>query len=114
MFAHGETVTRIRAALVEDPYSTEDTLLDWTDAPEVDIPNVAVEPRPSSEPVQDARNSVVSGFTLYMKTGGDLTPLDRVRVRGVVYDIDGEIADWRSPYSGSRPGLVVQTKRVAG
>lgn len=114
MFTRGETIQRVRAALVLDPYSQEVIDLDWDNATDTDILNVAAEPRPSSEPVQDARNSVVSGFTLYMTTGVDLTPVDRVRVRGVVYDIDGDVGDWRSPYSGSRPGLVVQTKRVAG
>lgn len=114
MFTRGETIFRIRAITITDPYSGEETGKSWDGASETPIANVAVEPRPSTEPVQDARNAVVSGFTLYMKTGTDLTPADRVRVRGVVYDIDGEVADWRNPYTGSRPGLVVQTKRVAG
>lgn len=114
MFTSGETITRIRGIAVLDPYSNEETGLSWESAPETPIPNVGVEPRPSTEPVQDARNAVTSGYTLYMKTGVDLTPADKVRIRGTVYDIDGEVADWRSPYSGSRPGLVVQTKKVDG
>lgn len=114
MFTRGETITRIRAAATLDPYSEEATGLDWDAAIETDIPNVALEPRPSSEPVQDARNAVVSGYTIYARSGTDLKPIDRVRVRGEVYEIDGDTADWRNPYSGTRPGVVIQTKRVAG
>lgn len=114
MFTRGETVQRVRGIPVFDPYSDEVTDLSWAGAPEVDVPNVAVEPRPSSEPVQDARNSVVSGYTLYMRTGVDITHADRVRVRGVVLEVDGDVADWRNPYTGTRAGIVVQTKVVNG
>lgn len=110
----GETVTRVRAASVVDPYSQESTGADWSNTSTLDIDGVAVEPRPSSEPTQDARNSVVSGFTLYMEPGSDVLAGDRVTVRGVLYDVDGAPADWRSPFDGSNPGLVVQTKVVTG
>lgn len=114
MFTRGETVVRIRRVPVLDPYSQEVTGYTWDGAPETPILNVAVEPRPSTEPLQDARNAVVSGFTLYMKSGNDVQPTDRIGVRGVVYDVDGETAEWRNPYTGTLAGLVVQTKKVAG
>lgn len=114
MFTRGETITRIRAGVVLDPYSNEETGLDWDAVIETDIANVALEPRPSSEPVQDARNAVTSGFTLYAWRAVDLTPADKVRMRGVVYDIDGEPADWRNPYSGRLVGTIIQTKAVDG
>jgi hypothetical protein len=64
--------------------------------------------------VQDARNAVVSAFTLYGPQDPDLTPQDRVRVRGEVYDVDGEVANWTNPFTGLEAGSVVQTKRVEG
>jgi hypothetical protein len=73
-----------------------------------------VEPRPSAEPVQDARNAVTSGFTLYMPTGTTITATNRVRVRGAVYDVLGEPAEWRSPFTGWAPGVVVQVEKVEG
>ncbi len=114
MFAFGETVTRLRATPILDPYSNEVTGTDWATPDELDIAHVAVEPRPSSEPVQDARNAVVSGYTLYPPYACDISPADRVRVRGEVFQVEGDRADWRSPYTGWTPGSVVQTKRVDG
>jgi hypothetical protein len=78
----------------------------------VTVDGVLCEPRPSGEPVQDARNAVTSGWTLYMPAGVTITPQSRVRVRGLVYDVLGEAADWR--LGSWRPGLVVQCERTAG
>ena len=112
---HGETVTRLRGTPVVDPYSGQPTGLAWVTPAELAIPGVGVEPRPSGEPVADARNATTSGFTLYgIPAGTDITPADRMRVRGVVYDVDGDPATWRNPYTGWAPGYVVQTKRTAG
>ena len=115
-FAHGESVTRLRGTPVLDPYSGEPTGIEWDTPPgQLVIPGVGVEPRPSGEPTQDARNSTTSGFTLYgIPSGTDITPADRMRIRGVDYDVDGGAADWRNPFTGWAPGLVVQTKRVVG
>lgn len=114
MFPHGETVTVLAGTPVVDPYSGEETGTDWDAPTSVDVTGVAVEPRPSGEPVQDARNAVTSGFTLYFPAGSVVTAANRVRVRGHVYSVIGEPADWRSPYTGWAPGIVVQVGRVEG
>lgn len=111
---YGERVTRLRPARTIDPYSQELTGFDWDAADELDIEGVAIEPRPSSEPVQDARNAVTSGFTLYAPPDADVLPGDRVLVRDVTYDVEGEPAHWRNPFNGSTPGVVIQTKAVNG
>lgn len=113
MFPHGETVTIQTAGTVTDPYSGE-SAPSWDDPTEVDVPGVAVEPRPSSEPVENARNSVTSGFTLYLPAGTAITAQNRVIVRGGTYDVLGDPADWRSPFTGWAPGLVVQVGRTEG
>lgn len=105
----GETVTRIRAGAVVDPYS-EETQPTWDEAKvsKLDIETLAPpEPRPSSEPVQDARNAVTSGWTLYLPAGADVTALDRMRVRGVDYPVQGEPGAWAK-------GLVVQAFGTVG
>lgn len=103
-----ETVVRLRAGAVADPYSNE-TTEDWSAPVELSITTlVPVEPRPSSEPVQDARNSVTSGFTLYLPEGSDVTAKDRMRVRGEVYQVLGDPARWLGA------GLVVQVGRTKG
>ena len=107
----GETVQVLSAGASTDPYSGE-PVADWSSPTEAPVEGVLCEPRPSGEPVQDARNAVTSGWTLYMPAGAVVTPQNRVRVRGVVYDVLGEPADWRlGPW---RPGLVVQCERTAG
>jgi len=113
----GETVIVLTGTPILDAYSGLPTGTDWTTPPtEVPVDNVLCEPRPSSEPVQDARNSTTSGWTLYLQSGMPagtmITPANRVRVRGLDYDVLGEAADWR--LGSWRPGLVVQTSRTAG
>jgi len=108
----GETVLVLTGTPVTDPYSGETTGTDWATPTQVSVDNVLCEPRPSSEPVQDARNSVTSGYTAYMPAGTVITPTNRVKVRGIDYDVLGEAADWR--LGAWRPGIVVQLQRVAG
>ena len=100
-----ETVVRLRAATVTDTYSQDP----WETPSELSIRTLApAEPRPSGEPVQDARNAIVSGFTLYLPEGSDVTSRDRVRVRGRVYNVLGEPAVWTGA------GVVVQTEAQEG
>lgn len=113
MLSGGETVVILTATAVTDPYSGTPVGLSWATPGEVSVADVLCEPRPSGEPVQDARNAVTSGFTLYFQTVPAVlpTPANRVRVRGLDYRILGEPADWRF---GSFRGLVVQCERTSG
>lgn len=89
-----ETVTVLSAGSVTDPYSNQPSE-DWSNPIERDVTTIApLEPRPSQEPVQDARNAVVSGWTLYLPAGDQISRKDRVRIRGKVYPVQGEPADW--------------------
>lgn len=109
-FAHGETVTRLRAPLVTDPYSDDTTERDWDNATELDINGCGVADGGSTEPLQDARNAADSDFDVFMPTGTDVAATDRLRIRGLVCDVAGRPFDWRSPFTGWEPGLVVQAK----
>lgn len=113
MFAHGETVAVLTAGTVADPYSGDD-VASWETSTSVNVPGVGVEPRPSQEPTQDARNAVVSGFTLYFPPDTQVSAANKVRVRGNVYDVIGDPADWRNPFTGWTPGIVVQVGRTEG
>ena len=102
-----ETVTRLRASTTTDEYHND--LEDWSSPLELDIVTLApAEPRPSSEPAQDSRNAVVSGWTLYLPEGSDVTAQDRIRVRGQVYPVQGQPADWMGA------GMVVQAFGTVG
>lgn len=101
-----EVVTRIRGAVAADPYSDDAGTPAVAD---LDITTLApAEPRPSGEPVQDARNAITSGWTLYLPVGADVTGRDQMKVRGVVHDVLGDPADWLGV------GVVVQCERTEG
>ena len=111
---HGETVTRLRAASVLDPYSNELTDLNWDDLDELDIVGVAVEPSASAETVEGGSERLTIDFTLYLPFQADIDPLDRIVVRGETCTVEGARLDWRNPYTGSEPGSVLKYRRMAG
>ena len=114
MFPFGETVTILTAGMEEDPYS-DDLVSSWDWTPtELEVAGVGVEPRPSGEPTQEARNATTSGFTLYLPAGTEIGPQNRVVVRGGTYEVLGEPAEWVNPFTGWAPGIVVQVERVEG
>lgn len=101
-----EVVIRLRPAVAADPYSGEPGA---PAAPDLPITTLApAEPRPSGEPLQDARNQVTSGWTLYLPAGSDVTRLDLMRVRGTDHKVLGDPADWLGA------GIVVQCERQEG
>lgn len=119
MFPFGESVTVLTGSPVVDPYSGEATSLSWDAPAELLVEPVAIAPRESDEPREDARTSRVVGLTLFMPADAAVTEQDRIRVEsgpyaGRVLEVDGLPASWASPYSGWRPGVVVQTRQVEG
>lgn len=59
-------------------------------------------PKNPSEPVEVGRNAVLTGGTVYVRdlaAPPDVMPTDRARIRGVDYEIDGEIGVWQRSVS---------------
>lgn len=55
-------------------------------------------PNNPAEPVEVGRNAVITGGTVYVRdlaSPPDVLPTDRAVIRGVTYEIDGEIGVWR-------------------
>lgn len=115
MMPHGVIVTRLRAAVREDPRNPENTFHDW-DAPDaVDIPSCAIAPRLTPEAATAGRTSVVDGFTVYMPADVDIRATDRIRFAdGIVRKIDGEPARWHNPFTGLDAGVEVNVEGVTG
>lgn len=65
MFAHGESVTRLRAATLTDPYSGESVGADWSTPAVLEIDGCGFNPGGSTEPLQDARNAVITRPEVY-------------------------------------------------
>lgn len=114
-YPYGETVTRLRAVAVVDPYSGEATGEDWTTPDTLDIPGCAFDPGGSSEPLDVGRASVVTQPTLYHpSTDLDVTAQDRIEVRGRTWQVDGDPAVYRNPYTGWEAGTAIRLKAVEG
>lgn len=107
-----ETVTILRGASATDRY--RNPVVDWANPTRTDVDALAVAPTSATEDIAAGRDATVTTFDLYLPATTDLRPTDRVEVRGAVYDVDGEPADWRHPRSGRRPGLVATVRRVDG
>lgn len=63
----------------------------------------------------DKRSTTITGLGLLFRTEcpPELAHTCRVVARGETWEVDGDIADWRSPW-GWRPGHTVNLKRVTG
>lgn len=113
-FAYGETVVRQRAATSVDPYSSVPRP-DWTlPTADLDIAGCAVWQESSTEPLQDARDEVVTFTMVALPTGSDVLEHDRLVIRGALFDVFGDPFDWQSPFTGWRPGLVARCRKVEG
>lgn len=118
----GETVVRIRRTPVlgpgGKPVRDERGQPAYTEQ-ETDVPGCVVAPRQESPPVggseQQARDTVITGWTVYAPSGSDFGTTDRVRIRGEVCDITGEPGDWgRSPFTGLAGPVQFAADRVTG
>ena len=108
----GRTVTRLR---------NEQTGVDRYNNPvystvEADIPGALFDPGSSGETVTVGRAVLTSTPTLYwLREWPDLVAGDRVRVDGVVYEVEGRPAAWTDDLSGTDlGGLVVTLRAVSG
>lgn len=112
-FPHGETVTRLRGTPVIDPYSEEATGLNWDGPASLEL-LCGVADGGSIEPSQDARDSVASDFDVLAPYGADVTPADRLVVRGLTCEVVGRPFAWLNPLTGWTAGTLVRAKIVEG
>ncbi|MEU7609548.1 hypothetical protein [Micromonospora sp. NPDC049204] len=109
-FAYGETATVLRAPLTDAPYGNQQR--DWGNATSTLLLGWGFAPRTSDEDTATGSEGVIVGLTGFGPPGSDVLPTDRMEVRGVVYEVVGEVGEWRSPLTGWRPGVEVALRRV--
>lgn len=108
---YGETVTRIRRQKTGEDRDNEPIYSDTETA----VSGAGVAWGPSEEPLLIAGNPVTVDATLYFwESSPDIKREDRIRVRGKVYEVAGDPADWRNPFTGWNAGLVVNLVRGEG
>ena len=110
IFPYGETAVILRAPLVDAGYGNQER--DWDNATPTESPGWAFAPRPGDETTTSDSPSVIVGLTGYGPPGADVLPTDRLEVRGDVYEVEGEVGEWRSPFTGWEPGVEVALRRV--
>lgn len=114
---YGETVTVVRTG----PSSGRDPLgipLPGT-AQEIPLPGCVITPRASSPAVggaeQQARDTVIVGWTVYAPPGSDVRTTDRVRIRGELCEVTGQPGDWgRNVFTGTAGPVQFAADRVTG
>ncbi|MCA0217924.1 MAG: head-tail adaptor protein [Actinobacteria bacterium] len=109
-----ETVTRQRATRVTDPYSQEQTELNWDNPDEAAIAECIVAPDSTGESISVGRDQARESLTLLVPHGADIQPEDRVVVRGEVYTVDGFPFDYDFPFSDWQPGQKLTVSREVG
>lgn len=113
-FPYGQTVTRIRAGLIADPYSGEATKRDWPNASRVNLTHVQVAPASSTDVQTSDGTRVVTAVSLWsLAVDLDVLAQDRIEVAGEVWEVDGEGARWVSPYTGREFGAEFPLRRVS-
>lgn len=105
-FPHGRTVYRLRAGLVRDPYSDEETHSEWDDPIEIIIPRAFVAQTSTSLLATATREQASESKSLFCSGSFDIQKGDRIRdgIDGPVYTIDGipPAAD-SNPWTGWTP-----------
>lgn len=111
MFPFGESaVFEARVTGVEDAHGNP---VETWGSP-VTVEGCAFAPAGSVESTEPGRNGVVTSPTLYAPAGTVVGRRDRVTVRGDLFLVDGDPADWRNPYTGSAPGIAVTLEKADG
>lgn len=74
---------------------------------------IGFDPGGTSEPFTPGHNRVITEPTIYAPPDVVFNPRDRVTVRGRLYEVVGDTAEWRHP-NGWVPGNVIELNRVDG
>ncbi|MEV7013275.1 hypothetical protein [Streptosporangium sp. NPDC051022] len=106
----GETVVILRPGA-----RTRDSAGNYLPGPdrEIPVPGCAAWPTGSTEQVE-AQDQTKELFTVLAPYGTDIRATDRVRLYGRVFEVDGEPQSWKSPLTGTAPGIEIRLERTKG
>jgi hypothetical protein len=104
---HHETIDVLSAAGQRDRYGNAP--LNWNQATTTTVDNCRLIPVPSAE----IQERLTRRWVLYAPLDTALVTKNRVRWRGVVYEVTGDVRRWDSP-SGRLAHLEADLERVEG
>lgn len=112
--ANGESMARLRRRLVKDEYSQQMTKADWSNPDRLEVEGAGIMPSTSQETATTNRTTVTTQMALYCESGLDIKPLDRIQARSGLWEVEGEVLDNVSGFTGWSPGSEFKVKRVTG
>lgn len=112
MLPPGERIYRLRAPWVTDAWGNGGHY-DWSDPVRAPIDRVSVAPR-FSDDGSSRWTATIVGITIYCPPGIELLDTDKLEVRGVIYEIEGDAAAWVNPYTQTEVGVQAALRRVDG
>jgi hypothetical protein len=64
----------------------------------------------------DLRDTVITVPTLFAPFGSDIKATDQILLPGdpKPWEVDGDVANWHTPYTGWAPGQTISLRRVRG
>lgn len=80
----------------------------------VTLTGYGFDPGSTSEPRLPGQSRVIVEPTLYGPFNMPFKPRDKVIVRGVTYEVEGVVRQWRNMFSNREAGAVVSIRRVDG
>ena len=106
------TITRIRPGAPTGDYDEQGNPVPGSPSSTL-IEVVAFAPAVSDETAEAFGAQVIDAGTIYGPVGLDLRPGDTVVVRGDLFQVEGNVRDWFSPYNSSVDGVEVLVRRAS-
>ena len=108
-----DTITILRAPLVEDEYGTPDAKRDWYSAISMIVNDCMVQPQPigllgKGEYLQEGRDSVTQNYKVFCSPDTDIEPTDRVLWEEELYEVEGAPTVWAGHH------IEIYLKKVVG
>lgn len=104
---YGETISRLRGTPKLDPYSEEQTGIDWANPDTLEVPRCAIDDSKTRETNATDRNAIVTDFVIYPDGQYDIKAGDRLVIRDLTCEIVGRPSTPRNPFNGEQPGMEI-------
>lgn len=114
-FAHPETVVRLRAAAVTDPYSAKPVKQDWSRADRLTLDGASISSVGQTEADGSQRRNVeVSALLTLDDPDADVLLGDRIVRASQTWEVVETPETDQNPFTGWRPTRVIALKEVHG
>lgn len=111
-FPHGETVTRLRPGTRTD--RNGNTQPDPKNPTSTAFEGCAVWPGAMASQLLADRDLTTCDYVVAFPASSDIKTTDQLTIRGATCDVEGIPFDYRSPFTGWAPGLIVQANLAKG